>query len=138
MAEVEDGWVLLNENTGETRKIVKFEKNEKGERWEKVYAKSLARMLDIAGDERTRVLAFLIKRKDHHNKVTETVRSIAAETGISATTVNKTLQLLQKHSYLHKVRNGVYRFSPNIMVNGNHAVGAVVYQEWTSESQVAN
>jgi hypothetical protein len=133
--EVSSDWEMVNKLTGEVRSLISFEdKMEKG-RWEKVYAKSLCDMLDITGDEKTQVIAYMIKNKDYENRVMETVRSIAANTKVSAKTVNRTLLLLQKHNYLHKVRNGLWRFSPHVMVNGKSMVGAAVFRSWETENE---
>lgn len=131
---VSDEWQLVNKITGEVRDLVLFEG--KRERWEKVYAKSLADMLELTGDEKTKVIAYLLKVKDYENRVMETVRSVAEATGVSKTTVNKMFATLQEHNCMHKIRNGLWRFSPHIMVNGKSAVGAAVYRSWDKESQV--
>lgn len=132
-SEVSSEWQLINTKTGEIRDVTLFDQTDKRERWEKVYAKSLANLLDIAGDERTKVIAYLIRKKDFENRIFGTMREMAKESGISTTTVNKTMQILQKNKYIHKVRNGVWRFSPHIMVAGKAHHGAAVYRNWNSE-----
>lgn len=128
--KVVPGWSLINDRTGEVRPVLAFNKNSRGERWEKVYAKSLANMLEITGDEKTQVLAYLIRKKQGDNKITETMSSIAAATNISKTTVNVTMQILQQNNYIHKIRNGLWRFSPHVMVNGQGYVGTAVVEFW--------
>ncbi len=135
---VNEEWELVNKRTGEVKELVAFMDSSKKERWEKVYARSLCDMLEITGDEKTKVVSFLIKNKDYKNRVSETVRSIAEATGVSTKTVSRTLTALQKEDFLHKIRNGVYRFSPHIMVNGNAAVGAAVFREWEIEEESIN
>lgn len=130
MAKVSNEWQLVNIRTGETRDLATFEVEGKSERWEKVYAKSLADLLEIGGDEKTRVIAYMVRVKDYQNRVAETIRSIADATGVSKNTVNKVVQILQDNNYLVKVRNGLWRFSPHVMVNGNATVGAAVIRYW--------
>ena len=92
-------------------------------------------MLEVTGNEKTKIIAYMIKNKDYQNRVAETVRSIAEATGVSSKTVNRTLKLLQDNNYLHKVRNGLWRFSPHIMVNGKAQVGAAVFRYWDDENE---
>ncbi|RUM30960.1 MAG: hypothetical protein DSY42_03565, partial [Aquifex sp.] len=65
-------------------------------KWKKVYAKNLARMLDITGDEKTKVIGYLIRKMDSENKIIATMRGIAAELHISPQTVNKVMKIMQK------------------------------------------
>lgn len=132
--EVSDEWQMINKRTGEVLELVAFADTGKKERWEKVYAKSLCDMLDITGDEKTKVIAYMIKHKDYENRVMKTIRAIAEDTGVSTKTVNRTLTLLQKNNYLHKLQNGLWRFSPHVMVNGKSQVGGAVFRYWEKES----
>jgi DNA-binding transcriptional ArsR family regulator len=132
--KITDEWELINKLTGEIRPLITFEDCGKHERWDKVYARSLADVLNLVGDEKTKILAYLLRHMDHQNRVIETIRSISTATGISKTTVNKTLQILQDNDYLHKVRNGVWRFSPHVIMRGNKQFGAAVIRSWIKES----
>lgn len=127
---VVEGYSLVNNKTGKVRPIILFNRNSRNETWERVFAKSLANMLDITGDEKTRVLAYLIRRKKGDNMIYETMKTICEGSKVSKTTVNHTMQLLQVNNYIHKIRNGVWRFSPHVMVNGTGYVGAAVVELW--------
>ena len=133
MHEISDEWELVNKRTGETQSLITFADKAKKERWEKVYAKTLADLLEITGDEKTKVIAYMIRVKDYENRVIETVRSIAKKTGVSSKTVNRVFQILQEHNYIHRIRNGLWRFSPHVMVNGHGTVGAAVIRYWKEE-----
>lgn len=114
---------LLNMETGETTVLDAIVSSDKPDRWDKVYTKNLARMLDVIGDEKTKVLAYLIKRKDNFNGINTTMREISESTGVSMKTVGRVMKKLQDHDYLHKVRNGKWRLSPKIICNGDHRIG---------------
>jgi DNA-binding HxlR family transcriptional regulator len=133
--KITDEWQLIHRETGEVRDLITFEDTSKRERWDKVYARSLADVLNLVGDEKTKIIAYLIRSMDHQNRIVASMRSISQATEISTTTVNKTLQILQKHNYLHKVQNGVWRFSPHVMMRGNSKFGAAVIRSWISESK---
>lgn len=130
---VSDEWNLINKKTGEIREILLFEGRR--ERWDKVYAKSLADVLELSGDEKTKVLAYLLRNKDQQNRVFMTVRKIGDACNVSKTTVSNMLVLLQKSNYLHKIQNGVYRFSPHVILPGESWKGAAVYRSWTDENK---
>ena len=130
---VSDEWQLVHKTTGEIRELITFTSNNKNHRWEKVYAKSLADMLEIAGEEKMKVIAYMLRKKDYENRVIETVRSISTGTGVSTRTVNRVLKTLEEHNYIHRLRGGLMRFSPHIMVNGHGTVGAAVIRYWNAE-----
>lgn len=123
---------LINNETGEISELdVFFDPNKM--KWQKVFAKNLANMLDITGDEKTRVIAYLIKHKDYENRIIATMRGIATELGISPQTVNKVMKIMQDNNYIHKIQNGVWRFSPHIMVTGVGTLGAAVVRIYDNE-----
>ena len=125
MKELPENLSLINNETGEVYPIDVLHKPGAA-RWEKVYAKSLADMLEITGDEKTQVIAYLIRKKDYQNRVIATMREIADSTGVSLKTVNRTMQTLKKNNYILKIRNGLWRFSPHVMMNGKASIGAAV------------
>ncbi len=93
------------------------------ERWDKVYPKNLARMLDMIGDEKMKVVAYLLRKKDTMNLVSATMREISAGTGVSLKTVNKVMQTMQKNDFMHKVKAGKWRLSPRIICGGKQSIG---------------
>ena len=133
---VKSEWDLINRKTGEIRPMDVVE-NPKSMRWQKVYARTLADMLDLTGDEKTSVIAYLIKNKDYQNRVIATMKTISEATGVSVKTVNRTIQVLKKSNYLHKVQNGVWRFSPHIMCTGVGSLGMAVVTMYDDETQKA-
>lgn len=125
---------LLNMETGET---VDFDTlTVPGEeRWDIVYSKNLARMLDIIGDEKTKVISFLIRKKDTFNLVNATLNQIAEGANVSKKTVQRVLRLMQDKDYLHKVANGKWRLSPRIICNGSKSIGMAVINYYDNEDK---
>ena len=113
---------LLNMQTGETTDIDQLVSSDTPERWDKVYTKNLARMLDVVGDERMKVISYLLRKKDTYNLVNSTMREIANNVKVSTNTVNKVLKAMQKGDYIHKVKGGKWRLSPRLVWGGKHAV----------------
>lgn len=116
---------LIHTETGQRWPIDALMDNQTG-KWQKVFSLQLCRMLNLVGDEKTRVVTFLIKRKDYMNFVTVTVREIAEEVKVSTKTVARVMKTLQNHNFIHKVRNGKYQFSPHVMRHGSRNIGAAV------------
>jgi len=131
---VKPKYSLIDNETGEISELDVII-DPKKMKWQKVYAKALADMLEITGDEKTSVIAYLIRNKDYENRVIATMRVISEGTGVSVKTVNRTMQILQKSNYLHKVQNGVWRFSPHIMVTGVGTLGAAVVRMYDNEEK---
>jgi len=121
----EEELILVNRNTGEEYEI-DILYDPKATRWEKVFATNLANMLQIVGDEKTQVISYLIKQKDYLNIVNATIDEIAEGANVSGKTVSRVLNVLRKANFLHKVRNGKWRFSPHVMRHGKASIGAAV------------
>ena len=113
---------LLNIETGEEIPFDTLVSSDKPDRWDKVYTKNLARMLDVIGDEKIKVVAYLLKKKDNFNQITATMREISAATGVSLKTVSRVMKTMQEHDYLHKIRNGRWRLSPRIICGGKTSI----------------
>jgi len=124
--------ILMNPDTGETWDIDVL-MDDYTDKWQKVIARELAKMLEIVGDEKTKVIAHLIKEKDYLNVVSATMKEIHEATGVSIKTVNTTIQIMKKHNFIVKVRNGKWRFSPFIMRHGKKGIGAAAITLYKEE-----
>lgn len=113
---------LINMTTGEEIPLDTLISSEKAERWDKVYTKQLARMLDCIGDEKMRVISFLLRKKDSLNVVSATMREMAEATKVSTNTVNKVMKSMQEGDYIHKIRGGKWRLNPRLISNGKHSM----------------
>lgn len=126
---------IVDLKTGQVTKIPVYEAK-KRERWDKVYAKTLADMLDLSSEPKTKVIAYLIRNKDYKNVCMATVRKIAEETGISTKTVQRTLKVLQDNNFIIRLQNGAVMFSPHVMRTGHNAGGMAVLRMWNDEHEV--
>ena len=113
---------LINTETGEEIAFDTIMSSDKPERWDKIYTKNLARMLDMIGDEKMRVISYLLRKKDGMNQVHATMREIAESTKVSTGTVNKVLKAMQAGDYIHKIRGGKWRLSPRLICGGKTSV----------------
>jgi DNA-binding transcriptional ArsR family regulator len=129
----EDRWGLYNYETGEITPVDRMDT--KPMRWEKSYGKALANMLDAGGDDRARVVATLIRRRDMANYVYMTISEIAAKSKVSTKTVNRTLKALEDKNFIIRVRNGKLMFSPHVMRRGETSQGLAVVTMWEQEQK---
>ena len=121
----EEELILVNRNTGEEYEL-DILLDDRTSKWEKVFATQMANMLNIVGDEKTRVLAYLIKNKDGLNVIYATREEIAEGAGVSEKTVGRVMKLMRERNFIKKVRNSKWRFSPHIMRHGKASIGAAV------------
>lgn len=129
-------WGLINFKTGETINVAMIE--DKPGRWDRVYGKALANMLDAGGEEKSRVIAYLIRNRDYKNVVMASIREIAESTGVSTKTVNRTLTALQDKNFIHRLRQGVIMFSPHVIRTGKDTAGLVVLRQWKDCTEESN
>lgn len=129
----DDRYQIIDMVTGEIEPIKVYEK--KGtERWDKVWAQSLADLLDLSGESRTKIIAYLIRKKDGKNVILATIRRIAEETEVSTKTVNRTLLKLEEAKFIIRLQNGAIMFSPHIIQPGKSWQGVAVMRRWKQES----
>ena len=124
-------WALINTKTGEMTPIDRYDTNPA--RWDKAWGKALASMLDAGGEDRARVIATLIRRKDMANFVHLTVAEIALKSKVSTKTVARTLKALEEKDFIHRIRNGKLMFSPHVMRRGETSQGLAVVTMWEQE-----
>jgi len=109
-------------DTGEEIPFDQLVSSDKPDRWDKVYTKNLARMLDMMGDEKMRVISYLLRKKDSFNGISATMREIAEATEVSTNTVNKVMKAMQNGDYIQKVRGGKWRLSPRLICGGKNSI----------------
>ncbi len=133
--EYDEEYGIIHLRTGEIQPIPVYDTG-RSERWEKVYAKTLADLLDLSGDQKTKVIAYMIRNKDYKNVVMASVRKIAEEAKVSKNTVQSTIQLLIKNKFMIRLQNGVLMFSPHIMRAGKQHAGIAVVRRWQNAGEI--
>jgi DNA-binding transcriptional ArsR family regulator len=130
----QDNWGLINLDTGEVTQIDRVDTSPG--RWEKVWSKTLANMLDAGGDHQCKVIATLIRRRDMANFVYMTIAEIAEKAKVSRKTVTRTLKALEDKNFIHRIRNGKLMFSPHVMRRGESSQGMAVVTMWEQENEL--
>ena len=130
----DDEYGIINLRTGKIQDIKIYE-DPTSKRWDKVWAKTLAELLELTGESRTRIIAYLLRKKNYENVILATVRKIADDVGVSSKTVNKTLLQMQEAGFIHRLHNGVIMFSPHIIQPGKSWRGVAVMRRWKSQQE---
>lgn len=130
----DERYQIIDMLTGVIEPIKVYDKKASG-RWDKVWARALADLLDLTGESRTRIIAYLIRKKDNKNVVLATIRKIAEETEVSTKTVNRTLLQLEEANFITRLQNGAIMFSPHIIQPGTSWQGVAVMRRWKTENE---
>lgn len=130
----DDRYQIIDTLTGDLQPIAVYVKKS-SEPWQKVWARALADMLDLTGESRTKILAYLIREKDSKNRVVATIRTISESTGVSTKTVNRTLKQLEKANCIIRLQNGAVMFSPHIIQAGATYAGVAVMRRWKAAQE---
>ena len=126
-------WGLIDMESGEITPVAMIE--DKPGRWDRVYGKALANMLEAGGEEKTRIIAYLIRNRDYKNVVMASIREIAEAANCSTKTVSRTLKALSDRNFIHRLRHGVIMFSPHVIRTGKDTAGLVVLRKWKDATQ---
>ena len=125
---VDQKYGIIDLETGEVTTIPVMEAA--SGRWDKVWAKSLADLMDLTGDARTQVIAYLLRKKNSQNVIYAPMRTISAETGISLKTVNRTIKQAIESNHMIRLAQGVIMFSPHVIQPGSRPQGMAVLRRW--------
>lgn len=125
-----DTYMLIDRVTGEEVNIKLFIEEVQKDHWEKAYANVLAEYIEAPGEKSSRILAYLIRNRNHENIVIGSCASIASELKISKTTVHKILKILQDKKLIKQIKNGVYMVSPKMIRYGSHNAGVALMVLW--------
>jgi len=131
LATNESEWGLINMVTGEVEPIDRLDTPSR--RWDKAWAHALANMLDAGGEDRARVIAVLLRKKDNLNFVHLTLQEIAKFGKVSTKTVTRTLKALEDKHFIKRIRNGKLMLSPDVINRGEKSIGMAVVTIWKQE-----
>lgn len=82
------------------------------------YLSSIIQMIEGVGNKKMQVVKYLLQNMDSNNKLSETVREIAARSECSLQTVNDTLKILEGAGIIAR-KTGTVMLSPKLIHKGN-------------------
>ena len=82
------------------------------------YLSAIIQMIDSVGNQKMKVVKYILKNMDSNNKLVETTTEIAQNCGVSRMTVSETLKILEK-AHIVARKTGCVMLSPKIAHKGN-------------------
>lgn len=96
----------------------------------KVWLTNLANILYAIGNNKTKVLAFLLENMNKYkNTIHITQQEIAKKSDVGFNVVNETIRILKKMNYIRS-KGGVYIINPDVMYYGRYDQRARVRKEY--------
>ena len=114
-------WVKLDKEGNPTDEVAEFDVVDKPvlrQNFMIAYLSTIVSMIDKLGNQKMQVVKYLLKEMDSNNLIIKTIAEIEKETGISHTTIQETLKILENANIIHR-RTGVIMISPKLVNRGN-------------------
>ena len=108
-------------SNGINKKIVgEIDNNSSTLLWNRFFSKRpiVRKLFEEIGNAKTTLFLWCINNKDKKNKIGLTYSQISDETGISLSTVNRTMQIFLDHGFLKKSHRGYYMVNPEVAFRG--------------------
>lgn len=127
----------VNPHTGEVEDFQVISVEERDANFHKLWLGHIISTLDLIGNQKIKVLSFILENLNSENMLLMTLREIADKTEISYKTVADTFKALQESNFLKKVRSGTYQVNPDVIFKGgkdNRLNVLIKYRSIGSES----
>jgi len=126
-------YMVIDRITGDEVDVAMFVQETSRNGWEKAYASAMADYIGIGGDGVAKILAYFIRSRNRHdNYVIGTYKVISDKTGVSKSTVIRTMKKMLDGGHIKKKQNGVYMVNPNLIRYGSKTVGVIMMKLWHS------
>lgn len=126
----ENLYCVVDKSTGEEVDIAIFIKRASASGWERAYTKVLADYVGLSGNAVGKILAYLLRNKDHANMIYGTFQELADKNGVGRNTVSKVFKTLHEYSFIKRIRSGAYMLSPKMVRFGSNTKGAMLLRLW--------
>ena len=122
---------FINTVTGELEDFQVTQIEERDFNFSKVWIRNFVATLDLVGNQKTKLVYWIIDHLNKENQLIYTNRQLEAETGISLKTVSITMKALQDANFLKKQSNGVYIINPDILFKGSKSARMNVLNQYS-------
>lgn len=120
--------IINSQGKEETVKSIRF--SEKDFNFQKIWVHHLLSALDAIGNQKVKILMWLIDNKNNENIVIATQQRIAEETKCVRQTVASTLQLLVDAGAMTLIHPAVYQLNPDLIFKGQSEDRATILLEY--------
>lgn len=110
---------LIDQETGEIIETTEIERKAKDINFHKIFIAHIIEALDSIGNQKIKLLTFLLANKNSDNLIIMTQREMAEKSQISLKTVSSTLRLLMDNNFIINKSPSVYVVNPNMIFKGS-------------------
>lgn len=111
---------FINKDTGEVENFNIINTYDTDFNFEKIWLSHILESLEVIGNQKIKVLNWLLKNKNTDNQIIATQRIIAEKSGVSYPVVNQTIKSLMDSKALKSPQTGVYMLNPDFMFKGHN------------------
>ena len=120
---------VIDKETGELIARFKFEVEERDANFHKIWLYHIACVLDLIGNQKIRILSYILENTNSDNIFVGTQQIIVEETESSKQTVTDTIKMLVDANIMQKKHSGAYFINPNVIFRGrNNKRMDILYQ----------
>lgn len=127
----------INQQTGEICEMNVMNIEERDANFHKIWLGHIIQALDMIGNQKIKVLNFLMENLNRENQLVMTQRKIAQKSGISYSTVAETMKALQEADFLVKINSGAYQINPDVLFKGGKNNRLRVLLDYNNAAQEA-
>lgn len=135
--KVQGGVKYVNQATGEVEDFQVIQMEDRDFNFHKLWLGHIITSLDIIGNEKIKVLTYMLEHANRDNVILGTQRGIAEAVGVSVPTVNATIKALVESNLIKMLQQGVYVINPDVIFKGGHTNRMNVLLQYTTPSQAA-
>lgn len=110
----------INQKTGELCEMNVVTVEERDANFHKIWLGHIIQALEMIGNQKIKVLTFILDNLDKENQLIMTQRKIAEKSGVSYPVVSATLKALQDADLVDKINSGAYKVNPEKIFKGGH------------------
>jgi hypothetical protein len=118
--KIEKERILVDKETGEEFPANYFEIEERDANFHKIWLWHIIQALDLIGNQKIKILSYILENIDTGNQFIGSQRIIAEETETSIQTVTITMKMLQETDIIKMRQHGVYYVNPNAIFKGDN------------------
>lgn len=130
--KVQGGVKYVNQETGQVEDFQVIQMEDRDFNFHKLWLGHIITSLDMIGNEKIKVLTYMLESANQDNVILGTQRGIAQAVGVSVPTVNATIKSLLESNLIKMLQQGVYVLNPDIIFKGGHNKRMNVLLQYTS------
>lgn len=130
--KVQGSTKYINQETGEVENFEVIQVEDRDFNFHKLWLGHVITSLDLIGNEKIKVLTYLLETANRDNVIIGSQRAMAERIGVSVPTVNVTLKSLIESNLIRMVQQGVYVINPEVIFKGTRNNRMNVLLQYTS------